>query len=225
MLWYKAWHETRWRLVGLIGMFGVLLLPQMLGTGHASPWKVLKAVSPMLDWLAAMFLSGAGVNTQTAYRSTAGFHKSMLYTLSLPVSRQRLFSVRAGLGAIEAGLFVLILAVIALAVAPEPLSAIQCIAFVARVEICTLAVYGLFSFLATFLDDMWRMGVGAATILAQMILQSRYHGAANFSPMEGMSVFSHPAAAAGPASVVITSAVLCVVFAWLSIRILRRKEY
>jgi hypothetical protein len=225
MLWYKAWLETRGRLLLLTAMIGILLIPHLLDPRHGDLWKTLRSLSPMLCWFAAMFLAGAGVNTQTGFRNESGFHKSMLFTLSLPVSRGRLFSVRAGLGAIEACVFVLILAVATLCSAPGPLSASLCIDFVTPVLLCVLAVYALFAFLATFLDDMWRTGVGVFALFVLLIVQNRFPRVANFNPMSGMGLFSYPFSAAMPWAVVITSAAVCTIFIWLSILILRWKEY
>ncbi len=228
MLWYKAWLETRWRLLLLAPMIGLMVLPHLFDTRQGSQWQMwraLRAMSPLLYWFAAMFLSGAGINTQTVYRTTAGFHKSMLFTLSLPVSRKQLFSVRAGLGAIETGLFVLVLAVTTLCAAPVPPSALQSIDFVVRVLLCALAVYAAFAFLATFLDDMWRTGVGVFSVFALLIVQARFPRMADFNPLSGMSLFTYPLSAAMPWAVVIAAAMACAIFAWLSIRILRWKEY
>ena len=64
----------------------------------------------MLYIFTAIFLAGSGVNSQTTYGLTSGSHGSMLFTLSLPVSRRRLLFVRAGLGAIQTSVLVAILA-------------------------------------------------------------------------------------------------------------------
>jgi hypothetical protein len=225
MLWYKAWLETRMRLLFLFAMSGIMLVLPSLGTRHPSLWQMLRMFSPMLGCLAAIMLAGAGINTQTVYRTTSGFHKSMFFTLSLPIPRRRLFSVRAGLGAIEACFFVGFFAVATLGTAPVSVSALQAIEFVSRVVICTLGVYALFAFLATFLDDMWRASVGVFGLIATLMLQSRYPHATAFNLLAGVSMSSNPLTAATPWAAVITSGVAIVVFACSSIFVLDRKEY
>src|ERR1035441_1884922 len=91
MLWYKAWLETRWRFVFTIGwmMLPWLAIP-LLGVNPERLWRSLELESVLLYCFAALFLAGAGINSQTFYAATAGYHGSMLYTLSLPVSRRRL---------------------------------------------------------------------------------------------------------------------------------------
>ncbi len=46
----------------------------------------------------AIILAGAGVNAQSNWGMSQGFHPSMHFLLSLPVSRQRLFWTRVALG-------------------------------------------------------------------------------------------------------------------------------
>lgn len=56
----------------------------------------------------AYLLAGAGVNTQTLWNKTIGGHNSVLFTLSLPVSRRRWLLTRAGLGALALSPFPLV---------------------------------------------------------------------------------------------------------------------
>lgn len=203
----------------------MLLIPQLHATRHVSSWPILRELSPVIYCIAGILLAGAGINTQTAYRAVTGFHRSMFFTLSLPISRKRLFSVRAGLGAIETCVFVVIVAVWMLCSAPGPLSALQVIEFVMRVVICTLAVYALFAFLATFLDDMWRINAGIFGLLAAWMLQSRFPYAAGFNPLAGISLFPYPLTAAMPWPPVITSGAAIAVFTWSSFLVLQRKEF
>jgi hypothetical protein len=101
MLWYKAWLETRWRfgyvagfVVGTLGIFALIGASKQVGAA-------MKLESALMYCFAAIYLAGSGINTQTFYSARSSFHGSMLFTLSLPVSRLRLFMVRAGLGAAE----------------------------------------------------------------------------------------------------------------------------
>jgi hypothetical protein len=101
MLWYKAWLETRWTLVFTFGsMLLIWLGPPLLGAHWARPWLGFQLGSAGLYCFTALFLADSGINSQPMYGLAPGFHGSMLFTLSLPVSRRRLLFVRAGFGAI-----------------------------------------------------------------------------------------------------------------------------
>src|ERR1700689_5339733 len=103
MLWYKGWLETRFKLLVSLG-FGALFCLELhavkappgpaIGNPLMAP-AILMATSAVM---APIFLAGAGIATQVAFRSRKGLHGSTLFPLSLPVSRFRLLAVRAGLG-------------------------------------------------------------------------------------------------------------------------------
>jgi len=108
MLWFKAWLETRWRFAFLVGLILLvwLSLEWITATGvHTSVpaarlWMGIQLGSVLLYIFTAIYLAGSGINSQTLYAATTGFHGSMLFTLSLPISRRRLLFARAGLGAL-----------------------------------------------------------------------------------------------------------------------------
>jgi hypothetical protein len=228
MLWYKAWLETRWRFVFVIGSMMLVGLMPLWMPGAAPPerlWLGLQLGWVLLYIFAAIFLAGAGINTQTMYAATAGFHGSMLFTLSLPVSRRRLFFVRAGLGAIETCGFVAVMAGFALFQGPGTISALQALQYGTRAIVCTMAVYALSVLLACVLDEMWQfMGAGLC-LSAVFLLQSKSVAIARISPLRGMSLISYPAAAPMPWLPVATSVALTAVLLYASVRVLQRKEY
>jgi hypothetical protein len=49
----------------------------------------------------AVVLAGAGIKTQAPFQRRKGLHGSTHFTLSLPVSRMRLFTARVGIGLLE----------------------------------------------------------------------------------------------------------------------------
>jgi hypothetical protein len=230
MLWYKAWLETRWRFTFLIGSILVvwlmlLWLPSLSSVPASRQWVGLQLGSVLLYMFAAIYLAGGGINSQTLYAVTSGFHGSMLFTLSLPVSRRRLLFVRAGLGAILTCSLVVCMAGYILFRRAEPVGALQSLAYIARAVVCTMAVYALSVLLACVLDEMWQF-MGACLIwFAVFLLGSRFAPVARFGPIRGMSLSSHPHSSATPWAAVITSAAVCVIFTCSSILILRRKEY
>ena len=85
MLWYKGWLETRPRVLFLIAFAWLLSPPGQLA--------FLFALVPIL-------LAGSGIETQFPWKTKKG-PVSTYFTLSLPVSRFRLFATRAGLGMLE----------------------------------------------------------------------------------------------------------------------------
>jgi ABC-type transport system involved in multi-copper enzyme maturation permease subunit len=114
MLWHKAWMETRWTYLVCQAL---ILLPSyrfLVGGKFLQPWEVdgphvyFRAlfqghIVEAIIWLAAaIFLGLGGLVRERAIGSSS-------LTLSLPVSRSRLVTVRVMVGVLEA---------ITLAVAP-----------------------------------------------------------------------------------------------------------
>jgi hypothetical protein len=235
MLWYKAWLETRWRFVFMLGSaLMVWLAPQWLpsfgfrlppGVPASRIWMAVHLGSVLLYIVAASFLAGSGVNTQTTYAATSGFHGSMLFTLSLPVSRRRLLLVRAGLGAVQTGVLVAIMAGYTLLQRPGGASAVEAAEYIARAIACTMAVYALSVLLACVLDEMWQFYAAGLCWIAFYLLQSRFAFVSWISPLRGMSLFSYPLTAPMPWAPVVASLVFAGVCLCASVLVLQRKEY
>jgi hypothetical protein len=235
MLWFKAWLETRWRFAFLVGSilfvwltplwlpsFGLRLPPGVLASRI---WMAVHLGSVLLYIVAANFLAGSGVNSQTTYAVTSGFHGSMLFTLSLPVSRRRLLLVRAGLGALLTGVLVAVMAGYTLLQRPGCASALQAIEYIARAIACTMAVYALSVLLACVLDDMWQFYAATFCWIAFYLLQSRFAVISWASPLRGMTLFSYPLTAPMPWAPIVASLALAGVFLCASVLVLQRKEY
>jgi len=102
MLWHKGWLETRYRLLFALGF--VVLFQLLLHRSSATPQGILGLVlfpNPVLVVMSYTMLAGAGVATQPSFVASKGIHGSTLFTLSLPVTRLRLLSVRAAIGWLE----------------------------------------------------------------------------------------------------------------------------
>jgi hypothetical protein len=159
MLWYKAWLETRWRLVLVLG-FTVFFLGSSYSNGPAA-FKAMIVTATGVGLLGAFMLAGNGIATQGELQSTKGLHGSMHFTLSMPVTRLRLLAVRAGLGWLE------LTAALALAASGmwtlfpmlrAAASLAELFEFAATLVVCSSAFYSLSVLLATFLDDqIWRV--------------------------------------------------------------------
>ncbi|MGP8174692.1 MAG: hypothetical protein ACLP7O_09120 [Terracidiphilus sp.] len=181
--------------------------------------------SVLLYIFAAIFLAGSGVNSQTTYAATSGFHGSMLFTLSLPVSRRRLLLVRAGLGAFLTGVLVAVMAGYTLFQRPGGARAFDALEYIARAIACTMAVYALSVLLACVLDEMWQFYAATFCWIAFYLLQSRFAVLAWLSPLRGMSLISYPVTAPMPWAPVVASLALAGVFLCTSALVLQRKQY
>ncbi|MGD0800167.1 MAG: hypothetical protein ABR906_02510 [Terracidiphilus sp.] len=234
MLWLKAWLETRWRFVFLVGSILVVWLAPFwitaTGVVHSGvpavkQWMGIQLGSVLLYIFTAIYLAGSGVNSQTMYSATSGFHGSMFFTLSLPVSRRRLLFVRAGLGAIQSSVLVAIMAGYMLFLRPEATSALQVLEYMTRAVSCTMAVYALSVLLACVLDEMWQMYAAILCCTAVFMLQQRFTVISRISPLRGMSLIAYPLTAPVPWLPVAASLVMIVVFLGASVLVLQRKEY
>jgi ABC-2 type transport system permease protein len=235
MLWYKAWLETRWRFGFVVGsiLFAwaaplwtpLFHLRLPAGVVESRLWVGVHMATVILYIFAAIFLAGSGINTQTTYSATTGFHPSMLFTLSLPVSRRRLLFVRAGLGALQTSILVAIMAAYTLFARPEATTAPQFLIYLARAIICTMAVYALSTLLACLFDEMWQFYGAFLFCIAAFVLQLRISWVSWLSPYRGMSLISFPITGPMPWAPVISSLVLMAVLMYASMLIIQRKEY
>ena len=162
MLWYKGWLETRVRTLFALAFIGFLLYTQ-----HSSPLPALHSQLDRLQFsgqlvaiLVSALLGGAGIVTQPSFQATKGLHGSILFTLSMPVSRLRLLAVRAGLGALEASV-VLSLFCCGVWIASPMISAaaapFELFQQTATLIACASSLYCLSVLLATFLEEQLRV--------------------------------------------------------------------
>jgi hypothetical protein len=137
--------------------------------------KVNRLMLALLAPFVALMLAGSGINTQTGYAMRQGVHPSMIYTLSLPVSRPRLLGVRAGLGWME-------MAVIVAAMAAVPPATrflthgffpwAYSLTVVPPVMLGTTVIYCLVVLLATFLDELWHSMVSLTVVFLMVGIEA-----------------------------------------------------
>src|SRR4051812_14120136 len=98
MLWYKAWLETRLRILLLLTI--ILFVLVQIHWQHAAAPAMLRTLRGLgfLWAVNSMVLAGAGVRTDSPFRAMKGIQGSIYFTLSLPVSRLKLLAIRAALG-------------------------------------------------------------------------------------------------------------------------------
>ena len=163
MFWYKAWLETRLRLWIALGWMSFQLVFVALRTVAPQPGtSPVLGLSLMMGSFVTMmctWFAGAGIVSQGSFQFLKGLHGSTQYTLSLPVSRLRLLTIRATLGwllmASVIGAFCCGVWLVApLLTARATLRDI--VEYALTVVACSSALYFLSVLLATFLDDQWR---------------------------------------------------------------------
>lgn len=168
MLWMKAWLEIRWRLLFALG---VVLAP-LAGSyakGGPSPETAGKMMAYVaLMWLfSAVFLAGAGIRTQSPLQGTKGLHGSTQFTLSLPVSRLRLVSVRAGMGLLAVFAMILVSSAAAWLLFPAVRAnstPSDFLRWVFTVSCCAAGFHVVSVLASTCLDEYWHVWGTVITI-------------------------------------------------------------
>jgi hypothetical protein len=210
MLWYKAWLDTRWRfLVGLAILVGsacsivfayprvlelLPLVPNVDAPGplaqrlrdiaelsrsyHGYVWaQWFRQQPPQLGTLFAVLLGTGGLLSQSAHGS--------LFTLSLPVSRERLIAVRAAAGLGE--LFVLTFAAsLAIPLTSPAIGQTYSVWSALVHAACWFAAAAVFFSLAVLLStvfsDIWRpLLLACAVAFALAIADFVFRGLAPYS--------------------------------------------
>ncbi len=180
MLWMKGWYETRIRFLLLI--VGTLIVSAVASADSAananlSAQKLEATTLIGVSLVASIMLAGAGIKTQPGgFRPSKGLHGSMFYTLSLPVTRSRLFGVRVSLGLAQTAVIHvlacsavwLVRPAIKLNAAPLDLFKHDVAAF-----FCVVVVYSLGVFFATFLDDLYQTWASMFTVMAVIVILNR----------------------------------------------------
>jgi hypothetical protein len=231
MLWAKGWYETRIRLLLLVAAtLAISVVASDSAPSSASSPKGLEATTLIgASVLAAIMLAGAGIKTQPAgFRPSKGLHGSMYYTLSLPVTRSRLFRVRVSLGLAETAL-VHVLACCAVWVvrpgirlnaAPSDMFKHGVAAF-----FCVVAVYSLGVLFATFLDDLYQTWASMFTVMAAIVILNRVPMPPSLDAFLVLSRASPLITHTMPWSAIATLLGLSAMLLLISVRIIRSREY
>jgi hypothetical protein len=235
MLWLKGWLETRFRFC-----FALVFLAPLLAVAHAVPatpaaagarlpiFAVIIFTNPTFIVVACAFLAGAGIATQPSFQAVKGVHGSILFTLSLPVSRLRLLAVRAFIGWLEAvcaiGLFCC-----ALWLATPTLRAVatatEMFEYAGTMMVCASALYFLSVLLGTFLDDQWRVWGTMLGSAGLWWLTSRSFVPASADIFRAMGADSPLIAHTVPWTPMAFSLGLCAILFCAALRIVQTREY
>jgi len=177
MLWKKGWYETRTRLLYVLAVVVVITVLAMDPAPAAAGSGPLVGATMIPAMLAALLLAGAGVKTQLGgLQRSKGLHGSMYYTLSLPVTRTRLFNVRVSLGLAETAVIQVLtwsaLWLVQPAIRANPAPSDMFKHGVAAF-FCVTAVYSLGVFFAAFLDDVYQHWATIFTVVGTIVILSR----------------------------------------------------
>lgn len=176
-MWHKYWLETRTGFL-ILAAFVLYVACAYVYDGPVSvaDWAHrLKNPVFFTFAVAALSLSGSGIAFQNAFRLRAEHEGSMLYTLSLPVSRRWILGCRAALGAIQLAALIVLACAVMWAFEPSLRAARPAAAMLTYVGavLCGHALfYGMGVLLSTYLDERWRiyasMALFAALLRARM---------------------------------------------------------
>ncbi len=234
MLWHKAWWEVRIRLLLAVALAPYLLYlvvweapPELLektpnlSTAELSAkiWKIFVLdCGGVLFPVSAKILAGAGINAQTSMGMARGFHGSMSFLLSLPVSRARLLAVRATAGAILTLLLGLATVAAFFVLAPERGLAYSVPALLPSLGgmlVVTAFFYAMAVLFTALFDEFWSGTLGL--LILGMMLGYSFAGP---SPLSLLSLMESPTT--GPV-LGYTLASLAMLYA--AYRVVESKEY
>lgn len=224
MLWYKAWLETRFRLLfSLVVVSSVLAL---LYSKKATDPRAVVGIATGLAALLCIMLAGAGIATQPAFQATKGLHGSILFTLSMPVSRFRLLVVRAGfgwletvggIGAVCCGMWFLFPVGTA--------TALDMLDYAGTLIACASGLYAVSVLLATFLDDQWRVWGSGIVFAALWWLLNRTPLPASMNIFRAMGEGSPLVAHTMPWLAMTCSLALAAILFFAAFKVVQRREY
>jgi ABC-type transport system involved in multi-copper enzyme maturation permease subunit len=166
MLWEKAWWECRFRV-----LLSTVLVACLSILGLSA--EVRPIYGQMLAFtisIIIMNLAGSGINSQSMWGMFSGYHPSMYFLLSLPVSRRRALLTRTAMGGGLTFLFILLGAVSFAFFTPAPHDHTRVAVALSAILFLTIAGYGLFgigTFLTTLFDEVIAgvLGLGLAGAL------------------------------------------------------------
>jgi|SRR5215831_610212 len=235
MLWYKYWLETRWRLVFAF-VYAIFPVPLLILTGrtvHSGPPSeaMLQGFVQFLGfyWMnTTLLLAGSGIRTQPSIRSQKGLHGSTFFTLSLPVSRVRLFGIRAWIGLLETAV-VFVVAPLGTCVIFPTLRTYATNADLFKYWVTVIVCASMFYFfgvlLSVVLEDQLQMGAGMCGILALWGLLSWKHIPPRFNVFRAMGSDSPLFAHVFPWTTMSLAVCLTAVLFLVSMKFIQAHEY
>lgn len=253
MLWHKSWLETRWRFaigaalmacsaVAVVVVYPRVkeLLPMVSPTAEGElaqkirasaqlardyrgyVWSQWFAKQAIYLWTLFAVLLGTGGLVSTA-------RGGGLFTLSLPVSRRRLFAVRAATGLAELAVLAVVPALIVAAASPavaEHYPVGDAIVHAACLFVAGAVFFGLASLLSTVFGDVWRpLLIALFAAIALGLVEQGVPDAARFSVFPVMSAERYFRGDGVPWLGLVTSAAVSVALLWGAARNIARQDF
>jgi hypothetical protein len=234
MFWYKGWLETKFKLLLMLGcmvfyLIVFYLMRTIAAPPGARPASVFGLTATTFAVLLYTWLAGAGINTQPSFQATKGLHGSTLFTLSLPVSRLRLLTVRASIGWLEMAGAILAWCYggwLILPVVRGSVSAVDMLEYVVALIVCVSSLYFLSVLLGAFLDDQWRMWITLMASGALWMLCSFVRLPASVNVVRAIMGESSPLVAhTMPWMAMLFSLVLAAIFSLAALKVVQLREY
>jgi hypothetical protein len=229
MLWFKGWLETRFRIF-IPSLMAVWLLYAM--HSRSMPSRGVTAIFqyslPVIVMMFSVILAGAGIATQSPFRATKGLHGSMMFTVSLPVSRLRLVFVRAAIGWLESACLTGLLCWCAWrlsGVLRQMATPTQMLEQAGVLIVCSSVAYFVSVVLATFLEDQWRIWGTMIAVGAMFWLSIKFSLPAGVDLIKAMGRGSPVVAHAMPWATMGFAAGLSAVLFVVAVMVARMREY
>lgn len=158
-MWRKAWVETRWWIALMLMLdLGVasLLIDSPAGAWHG----LLDGAVPLGAVVNAIMVAGTGLGTRTSYRPLVAIDPSMLFTLSLPITRRRLVLTRVAIGLLGMTALIALTLLAYRVFAPgvrETASIAAYLGYGVAVWSVAAVGFGLSTLLSAWLDQLWQV--------------------------------------------------------------------
>jgi len=234
VLWLKAWFETRWRLLFmlLIGVLILALFVEVLGSARAAhpqqAFSMLLRLTVLLSLTGTIMLAGSGIETASPRPGPAdkGSERSSLFTLSLPVTRTRLFAVRTVSGVLESIVLVVLLGVVAWLLMPRhAVNAYETVAYLPAILSSSLAAYAISACLSTFCDEGWRIRGSGLVVVVLFMLAAAGKLPRSINIFRGIGATSRLVAPQIPWMTIATACILALLFFGAALTIIQRRDY
>lgn len=232
MPWLKSWLETRWKMASMV-LMGVLLfgfLIEALGgvrIHHPQQFLfVLLRLGTFLCFITAITLAGSGIQTASPRPgSDKGSEGSTLFTLSLPVTRTRLYAVRTVTGVLEMMALLTLFGFVIWLLVPRPANQVA-LGYFAVIVASSLAVYAISACLSTFCDEGWRFRGSGLVVAALFMLSTAGRLPRSINIFGGIGdVTSRLVTPQTHWDAVATACVLALLFFGAALLIIQRRDY
>jgi hypothetical protein len=157
-MWKKAWWECRFRALVALSIGGLYSIDGVWMHGAFDWERYTRQMAGIVVPIVALLMAGSGINSQTFSGMTQGFHPSMYFLLSLPVTRRQALLTRMAAGGLMILAFVISIVGVTVAMAHWRGTDIPVAHIAGSIVFMTVGGFSFFAletFLTTFLDEIW----------------------------------------------------------------------